>query len=325
MMRVRRRSAASPALVCRLESGTLARRGAVQPDSLFAAAMLATKRGDDGEDQPQRPSDDLRDFVELLNALGPQHLRSIVVGRLADGQKTEPYFGAWLVNDRKKARYEDRPTRWLPIDLDALPGDALEAPDAIKDYISELLPELEGCGYVAAHTGSSGIKGARVRLWFELEQPRHLAAFTAYAKKANTRSELPVDVIERAWRRLVADGGSQRLAANDALQTHHAHQAGNRAAGDADTLPLHLPPDLSHAIDGEVVVEDTPDHGLERVVPLGAIRQPVGFTPFGDMVVVGGRGNRQHLADRLDPMRIPVIVDERDHGLNRRSSSACAK
>jgi hypothetical protein len=34
---------------------------------------------------------------------------------------------------------------------------------------------------------------------------------------------------------------------------------------------------------------------------------------------------RQHLADRLDPIRPTVIVDERDHGLNRRSSSAWAQ
>ena len=45
----------------------------------------------------------------------------------------------------------------------------------------------------------------------------------------------------------------------------------------------------------------------------------------GHMVVVGRRGDRQHLADRLDPVRLAVIVDERDHGLNRRSSSAWAK
>jgi hypothetical protein len=90
-------------------------------------------------------------------------------------------------------------------------------------------------------------------------------------------------------------------------------------------LPVHLPPDLAHAIYGEVVVEDAPDRGLERFVPLGSIGQPVRFTPLGGMVMVSGRGDRQDLTDRLDPMRIPVIVDESDHGLNRRSSSACAK
>jgi hypothetical protein len=41
--------------------------------------------------------------------------------------------------------------------------------------------------------------------------------------------------------------------------------------------------------------------------------------------VVARRGDRQRLADRLDPVGLTVIVDERDHGLKRRSSSAWAK
>src|SRR5207237_9711306 len=41
--------------------------------------------------------------------------------------------------------------------------------------------------------------------------------------------------------------------------------------------------------------------------------------------VISRCGNRQHLADRLDPIRPALIVDERDHGLCRRSSSAWAK
>src|ERR1700723_1256072 len=41
--------------------------------------------------------------------------------------------------------------------------------------------------------------------------------------------------------------------------------------------------------------------------------------------VIGRQGDRQHPADRLDPMRLAVIVDEGNHGLNRRSSSAWAK
>jgi hypothetical protein len=40
---------------------------------------------------------------------------------------------------------------------------------------------------------------------------------------------------------------------------------------------------------------------------------------------IGGRGDRQHRADRLDPVGIAMIVDEGDHGLDRRSSSAIAK
>src|ERR1700722_19233899 len=42
------------------------------------------------------------------------------------------------------------------------------------------------------------------------------------------------------------------------------------------------------------------------------------------MGVIGRQGDRQHPADRLDPMRLAVIVDEGNHGLNRRSSSAWA-
>src|SRR6476620_7657355 len=46
---------------------------------------------------------------------------------------------------------------------------------------------------------------------------------------------------------------------------------------------------------------------------------------MGDMRMVGRRGDRQHLADRLDPIHFPMIIDERDHGFTRRSSSAWAK
>ncbi len=40
------------------------------------------------------------------------------------------------------------------------------------------------------------------------------------------------------------------------------------------------------------------------------------------MFVVSGRGNRQNLANRLDPMGCAMIVNKRDHLLNARSSSA---
>src|SRR5512144_43892 len=43
------------------------------------------------------------------------------------------------------------------------------------------------------------------------------------------------------------------------------------------------------------------------------------------LIVVGGRGDRQNLADRLDPMDPAMIVNEGDHVFERRSSSAIAK
>ena len=109
------------------------------------------------------------------------------------------------------------------------------------------------------------------------------------------------------------------------FEAHGLHQAGHRAAGDVEALALQLPPDLANAVDAEVRLEHASDLDLQSLIPLRPSRQPGGIDALGDMVVVGRRGDRQHLADRLDPMRLAVIVDERDHGLNRRSSSAWAK
>ena len=52
---------------------------------------------------------------------------------------------------------------------------------------------------------------------------------------------------------------------------------------------------------------------------------PRGVTTGGEMGVIRRRGDRQNPADRLDPMDGAMIIDERDHLLNGRSSSACAK
>lgn len=137
--------------------------------------------------------------------------------------------------------------------------------------------------------------------------------------------ELAVDLIERTGSGLVADRCLHRLAADRPFETHLAHQPRDGAAGDVEAFPPQLPPDLAHPIDPEVLLEHAPHFDLEFLIALRPRRQPGGIAPLGDMVVVGRRGDRQHLADRLDPMRLPVIVDERDHGLNGRSSSAWAK
>lgn len=133
--------------------------------------------------------------------------------------------------------------------------------------------------------------------------------------------ELAVDLIERTGCGLVANRGADRLAADSPFKAHFPHQSGDGASGDVEAFPLELPPDLAHAIDAEVLLEDAPHLGLQRLVALPPRRQPGGIVPLGDMVVVGRGGDRQHLADRLDPMRLAVIIDERDHSLNGRSSS----
>lgn len=55
------------------------------------------------------------------------------------------------------------------------------------------------------------------------------------------------------------------------------------------------------------------------------INGALGSRRRGDMLVTGRRGDRQNPADRLDPIDVPVIVEEGDHRLNERPSSACAK
>ena len=106
-------------------------------------------------------------------------------------------------------------------------------------------------------------------------------------------------------------------------KAHVPHQPGDRAARDAEALPPQLPPDLAHAIDAEVLLEYAAD--LRRVAADPASPQSGGIGALGGMGMIGRRGDRQDLADRLDPVDLAMIVDEGDHGLNRRSSSAWAK
>src|SRR5207237_6207466 len=82
------------------------------------------------------------------------------------------------------------------------------------------------------------------------------------------------------------------------------------------------PPELPRAVDAEVLRKAPLTLDLQFGVPPRTGRTLAAVDPLGDMRMVGRRGDRQHLADRLDPIRFPVIIDERDHGFTRRSSSA---
>ena len=73
------------------------------------------------------------------------------------------------------------------------------------------------------------------------------------------RLELPVYLVGRARRRLVADRRSHRLATRYALQPQLPHQARHRAACHVDAFPLQLPPDLANPVDLEVLVPDSLD------------------------------------------------------------------
>jgi len=109
------------------------------------------------------------------------------------------------------------------------------------------------------------------------------------------------------------------------LQTHGPHQPLDRATRHAFSLPQQLPPNLAHAINLEIVVEDAPDFLAQNRIAPRPRRALRGIAARRRMRPIGRRGDRQNLADRLDPVRLAMIVDEGDHGLNRRSSSAWAK
>jgi len=89
----------------------------------------------------------------------------------------------------------------------------------------------------------------------ELREPKYVRC---------RRTEDPVQMIERARRRFVADTGAHRLAADHTVQTRAFHQARHGAASKLAPFSLHLPPDLACAI------------GLECLVKMPALPQAIG-------------------------------------------------
>ncbi len=136
------------------------------------------------------------------------------------------------------------------------------------------------------------------------------------------RLEPAVHPVKRARRCLVASCGLHRLAPDRAGQTHLAHQSLHRAARHVEAFAPQLAPDLAHAVDREVLFEHAPHLHLQGFIALGPRRPSVRIAAPSGVRAVGGRSDRQHPADRLDAVHLTMIVDEGDHGLNRRSSSA---
>jgi hypothetical protein len=100
----------------------------------------------------------------------------------------------------------------------------------------------------------------------------------------------------------------QRMVRTDfpgsALKAKLAHPPRDSASSHLETLPPHLPPDLAHAIDGEVLGENTGDLGREGLVPSRRI------APLDQPLAVGGRGDRQDLADGLAPVSPSMLPDQ---------------
>lgn len=112
-------------------------------------------------------------------------------------------------------------------------------------------------------------------------------------------------------------GRTDRLASHHAMQPHPAHQALDGAASGWDRFSMQLAPDLAATVNAEVLIPDALDFSAQPAIALDSGRRAVrlGFT--GLVLVVRRRGNRQDTADRLNPVRLPVIIDELDHHLPR--------
>src|SRR5690606_18507499 len=99
--------------------------------------------------------------------------------------------------------------------------------------------------------------------------------------------ELSVHAVQWARSRLVRERCADRLSPDDPLQAHRPHKPCDGAAGDIEAFPLQLPPDLAHAIDAKVLLEDTTYLDLQADIAAGADRQAVHVQALGDVLVIG--------------------------------------
>jgi transposase len=114
--------------------------------------------------------------------------------------------------------------------------------------------------------------------------------------------------------RLIKDRGVAYVQASEDLGVHTS-QLRDWVKKFADDPPHAFP---GH---GQMKPEQLEIVRLKREVNKLKAERDTGVEPLGDTRIVGRRGDRQYLADRLDPIRFPVIVDERDPDFTRRSSS----
>ncbi len=101
-----------------------------------------------------------------------------------------------------------------------------------------------------------------------------------------------------------------------------SHQPFDRAARNILLFSPELMPDLAGPVSAFAFVIDTLDVLQILRVLFRAVRGPLRIPGNGYVTVIGRWGDRQNAADRLDPKLLSVIVNERDHLRNGRSSSA---
>ena len=140
------------------------------------------------------------------------------------------------------------------------------------------------------------------------------------------RGEVPLDKILRAVRvGLRLRRGHPRAAPDDTAKAPLPHQPAHRAASHVNLFAPQLPPHFPRPVDLELLVPHPLDGGTEFVIALGPRRSTRRVRLPRLLEEVGRRGDRQHAADRLDPVDVSMVIDEADHHFAQRSSSAWAK
>src|SRR5690606_33769308 len=139
------------------------------------------------------------------------------------------------------------------------------------------------------------------------------------------RCEQPLDEVRGLGSRRPRNRRPATPATYHACKAYAAHETLDRTTGYANAFTVQLPPNLPRAVDFMVGKPDAADLLLQPLVPLRTLRSARRIGRPGLVRVVRRRSDRQLLADRLDSVFIPVLVDERHHHFARRSSSACAK
>jgi hypothetical protein len=114
---------------------------------------------------------------------------------------------------------------------------------------------------------------------------------------------------------MVSTGGrysrAHDLAPPDALQAKAAHEPPDSTAGHSNSLTIHLSPDLVGTVNGTVGRPDSLNFWHQDLVTLLTGAASLRITPLGCMATITGWGDLQHLADRLDPIPVAVLIDKR--------------
>ncbi len=136
----------------------------------------------------------------------------------------------------------------------------------------------------------------------------------------SSRAEVALDEVGAAHVAQVRMGREALLRPRGAADPQAIHEPGHLLAPDVEVLASRRPPELALAVDGVVGLPQAEELRTELLITDLASR---GWTGLSG--VVGGGGDLENLADRLDPpstptgLSVPVGVDEGDYLFGRRS------